>query len=336
MKSLSRVLISIEKDDLITTIYLSLRFRMFLKNNRGFAIVQVMILAGVIGGFSYIAMKYASESRKDSAKLQFATDISMATSAINDILADETVCLNTFKPTTTPLNIAGKYPVNIPDANSKLVIKSYSIAVDSTMAQSKLTITFQNKAILQNGNSPNDVSRQIKIFAAGVDYPNMTSCRSVGVAKLDIWSRQIDSPNIYYTLGNIGIGTSAPTVALDVVGESKIAIGYAIVAKSYAYTSDKRLKNNIEQIKNPLEKVLSLRGVTFDWRSNNKRDFGLIAQEVQKQIPEIVSYNPNEDMLAVEYSKVIPFLIEALKFQQTELNELQNDISILRKDRFKK
>lgn len=303
---------------------------MLLKNNRGFAIMQVMILACIVGVFAFMGMKYTSESRKASAQLQFKADIDLEMSAINEILADEAKCMATFKSTTTPPTIAGEYPLNKSFGNSKLIISGYILTPNPTIKNSLLKITFKNKEILKGSNGSASFFKRINIYVTGSTYTTMTSCRSLGESS-DVWFRVNSSPNIYYDKVNVGIGNAAPKAALDVDGEANVNNPYAIIATGYNTTSDKRLKKNIEPINNPLEKILSLRGVSFDWRSNDKRDFGLIAQEVQKQIPEIVSYNSNQDRLAVEYSKIIPFLVEALKYQQSELNKLQNEINVLRK-----
>jgi type II secretory pathway pseudopilin PulG len=136
--------------------------------------------------------------------------------------------------------------------------------------------------------------------------------------------------------GNVGIGTYTPTKKLDVVGD--INASGIIYTTSLQYTSDKKLKKNIVQIDDALEKINSLRGVHFDWRENNKHDVGFVAQEVKKQIPEIVKYDPARDILTVDYAKIVPFLVEAikkqqeaLKYQEKEIKELKNEIHKLQR-----
>jgi hypothetical protein len=110
-----------------------------------------------------------------------------------------------------------------------------------------------------------------------------------------------------------------------------------------AYSSDRRLKENIKPIENSLEKLLQLTGVTYDWKdcvdelgftpTIRKNDAGLIAQEVQAVLPQAVAPAPfdqewdndsgvnksksGEDYLTVQYEKLVPLLVEAIK----ELNE---------------
>jgi hypothetical protein len=110
-------------------------------------------------------------------------------------------------------------------------------------------------------------------------------------------------------------------------------------------TSDKRLKDNVKNIDNALNKVMALNGVTFDWNDiaveygwsprikNN--DIGVIAQEVQAVLPQAIDFAPfdrdenhqsksGENYLTVQYEKIVPLLIEAIKELKAEIDELKN------------
>jgi hypothetical protein len=93
-------------------------------------------------------------------------------------------------------------------------------------------------------------------------------------------------------------------------------------------SSDKNLKTNITPIENALDKVLSLEGVEFDFISGvncgylKKHQIGLIAQDVKKVIPEVVGKN-NDGTLGVSYQHLVAVLIEAIKEQQKEIEELK-------------
>lgn len=91
-------------------------------------------------------------------------------------------------------------------------------------------------------------------------------------------------------------------------------------------SSDERLKDNIQPIESPLEKIFQINGVSFDW--NNKqdlysgRDVGVIAQEIESVLPEIVQTRES-GMKAVRYEKIVALLIEAIKEQQLQIDELK-------------
>lgn len=123
-----------------------------------------------------------------------------------------------------------------------------------------------------------------------------------------------------------------------------------------AYSSDKRLKENFKHIENPLEKIQKLNGYTFDWNKKSeelgftpqhkKNDVGLIAQEVQEVLPQAAVLAPfdrktdengetisksGENYLTIQYERLVPLLIEAIKEQQEQINILKEEINNLKK-----
>jgi hypothetical protein len=107
---------------------------------------------------------------------------------------------------------------------------------------------------------------------------------------------------------------------------------YGSITANY---SDIRLKKNISIIKNPIEKLLGIHGVHFEWvpnkEANNERDYkdvGLIAQEVQKVLPEAIRPFPN-GYLSVNYDGVVALLVETVKQQQILINNLTQRIENL-------
>ena len=105
-----------------------------------------------------------------------------------------------------------------------------------------------------------------------------------------------------------------------------------ITAYSSSITSDERLKTNIKDTKYGLEDVLKMRGVEFNWKEklNGKHDIGFIAQEVKEIVPELVSevdgLNGEDSHLAVDYTKVVPILVESIKELKKELDGIRNSL----------
>ena len=123
---------------------------------------------------------------------------------------------------------------------------------------------------------------------------------------------------------------------------------WASIGDVYAYFSDERLKKKVGKIENALEKIMSLNGFKYVNNDIAKKygytsddvQIGISAQEVQKILPEIVSIAPfdlkegedntsksGEDYLTVNYAKLIPVLIEAMKEQQEEIEKLKKIIN---------
>ena len=90
--------------------------------------------------------------------------------------------------------------------------------------------------------------------------------------------------------------------------------------------SDIRLKQNIHTITNPIEKVSALRGVNFEFIKDGKKQIGVIAQETEKIIPEVIGECP-DGYKTVQYGNIVGLLIEAIKEQQKQIDELKEKIN---------
>jgi hypothetical protein len=102
-----------------------------------------------------------------------------------------------------------------------------------------------------------------------------------------------------------------------------------ITASSYNSTSSKRFKKKIKNLKNGLNLVTSLRPVTFDWKKKEKKDdIGLIAEEVYKVIPSVVKLDEDNLPCAIDYSKLTPILIQAVKELYAEIHALKSKIKL--------
>lgn len=100
-------------------------------------------------------------------------------------------------------------------------------------------------------------------------------------------------------------------------------------ARDFNSSSDRNLKENIQVIQNPIEKIQSIQGVSFDWKEVKQSSLGVIAQDVEKVLPELV--NGCNGKKAVNYNGLIGVLIEAVKTQQEQINTLRQEIEDLKK-----
>jgi len=108
-----------------------------------------------------------------------------------------------------------------------------------------------------------------------------------------------------------------------------------VIAFSSTVSSDKKLKTNIENINYGLSDVLKLNGRQFDWKRKDRgHDIGFIAQEVEEVIPELVKevdgLNGEDSFKTVDYAKTTAVLVEAIKEQQKQIEDLKSEIQELR------
>lgn len=99
-----------------------------------------------------------------------------------------------------------------------------------------------------------------------------------------------------------------------------------VIAASTTVSSDETLKKDILTYKDALKTISELKGVSFSWKSNDKKSGGVIAQDVQKVLPELIGtkkpLNGGEETLTVDYNGLIGVLIEAVKELSDKLNKL--------------
>ena len=150
-----------------------------------------------------------------------------------------------------------------------------------------------------------------------------------------IFGTNASSTNV--TLSQKGTGSAADKGTITLVGcnDGGLTCDGDIIAFS---SSDRRLKDNIKSIENPLEKVKTIGGYTYTWNElggahsihgSGDTDVGVIAQEVEKIIPEAVT-DRDTGYKAVQYDKLIPLLVECVKEQQDMIEKLRNDINVLK------
>ena len=149
---------------------------------------------------------------------------------------------------------------------------------------------------------------------------------SGGSIRLPSGTTSILNATASYQVGSLGVGTAATGTAGEIRATNNIT-GY--------YSSDKRLKENVHTIRNALDKVDQIRGVSFEWTDDyieshgglddyfvRKNDIGVIAQEIEVVLPEIVATR-EDGYKAVRYEMIVPLLIQAIK-------ELKEEIAILK------
>ena len=120
-------------------------------------------------------------------------------------------------------------------------------------------------------------------------------------------------------------GTTAAATQLFVRSGGSVGVRLDTGAGSWTSASDERLKNISGNIENATKKLNTLRAVNFTWKSDkeNTNNLGLIAQDVIKVFPELVSESSQDGMYGVRYQDLIPVLVKAIQEQQAQIEELK-------------
>ena len=134
--------------------------------------------------------------------------------------------------------------------------------------------------------------------------------------------------NLWYVLRGCDIGSASwcqyggywPLVIN--LENNNAEFGGTVSATAFYYRSDQSLKTNIKPFDKSLQKILNLEPVYFDYKENNQHSFGFIAQDVEKQFPELVTTDSLTGLKSLDYSRLTAPLVMAIKEQQEQINTL--------------
>jgi hypothetical protein len=116
---------------------------------------------------------------------------------------------------------------------------------------------------------------------------------------------------------------STTTTSGTLVVTGGVGVSGQLTAATIVETSSIAFKENINTIDNALESIMQLVGVTYDRKDNKEHEAGLIAEDVNKVLPDLVSKDANGDPHGIKYSKLTAYLIEAVKSLKLELDKVK-------------
>ena len=162
-----------------------------------------------------------------------------------------------------------------------------------------------------------DTDDQIDFKVGGTDRIKITIGSPNGFAPVtnhdvDLGTTSSAFRDLY--IRSIGCGVNASGTQGEIIAQTKVT------SAAFFYSSDAALKEDIQTIENPLEKVQQLRGVSYKWKDTGRKDIGLVANEVQKVLPELVADGEHKTM---DYGHMIGRLVEAIKEHQKEIEALK-------------
>lgn len=250
------------------------------------------------------------------------------------VLRDGSGNINTAGITATTITATGAIAANSGSITTNqttfnlvtATATTVNIASAATTIQSGYTGTASSTNNISTGSVASGSTKTLNIGTSGVSGSTTT---------ITIGSSVTGSTNTTAIYGGLGVGTTADTTNGSVRAAGTITSNY----------SDERLKTNIQVISNALEKVCSLRGVTYTANTlaesygytNKEIQVGVLSQDLEKVLPEVVKPAPfdrifiegveisksGQEYKTVHYERIVPLLIEAIKELNSQIKELK-------------
>ena len=230
-------------------------------------------------------------------------------------------------------------------ASGVITASSFSGNFDNTGGNGQINVDNINAGIITAQFYYGDGSNLTNILT-GVGLATATQYIGGGATTLEFRGTAIESVTLNATTG-VGTITISGGVSVNDVGgpnqvlyknAANIATGSVnltfngtnlVCGGTVTANSDESLKTNIKIIENALDKVVGLRGVEFDYKETGEHSIGLIAQEVEQVLPDLV-FESEDGIKSVAYQNVVAVLIEAVKEQQVQIDALKSEIRSLK------
>ena len=314
-----------------------------------------VVWAAPSGGGSQVSVGTEAPTSPSQGDLWYHTDIGRTFVYYQDGTSNQWVDASPFYDSAEPVLTPGKTSQSFTATEGQTTFTfSYEVGYIEVylngvrLSSSEYTASNGATVILSTGASAGDIVDIVEFIVGIGDTGSGGPLENI---------ENNTTANTYYPLFAVGVGTTTPyitttsnyfeftpnTGTLDVnnltTGNS-IVVGSAvtitsggitasgiITATDFNSTSDITLKTNIKPIDNPIDKVLQINGVSFDWKETQRSSAGVIAQDVEKVLPQLVN---GEDTKTVNYNGLIGVLIEAVKEQQEQINTLKEEITKLK------
>lgn len=248
----------------------------------------------------------------------------------------------------TAAGVGGNFSIGTGSANT--VIKFHTGGLQTTNERARIDATgivSQGSVGVDRANVNAGALSPGLLLGPSSTGEGISSQRTTGANQngIDFYTASTNRMAIANT-GNVGIGTTAPgsklTVAGDVSPNVDAGSNLGTLAKRWSniyaangtiQTSDRRLKTNIKNLNYGLKEVMALQPVSYNWNKtpNTDNKIGLIAQDVRALVPEVVKGDEAKENLGMNYAELVPVLINAIKEQQKQIDDLKATVAKLQK-----
>lgn len=360
---------------------------MKLKKQSGFSLVEVLIVAGLLGGLALVIANINTDMSRTIRRAESTSEIVNIHSAISQILLAGRGCVNTLagQNVTATFNINAIRSQTDPPYDVFTVGESYGqdraqinyirVAPDGPLTQSTptertgnitVTVGYERISNAQMG-TPYTIDREINLQVITNNAGVLQECFSAEYNAIET-ARQLACEAIegtydpitgdcalipYQNFGTIGNRTNAAIsenyirqlFAVEVGNLLRVGPGAVDTTKSFVVNvptthnadvtltgatsllmpSDYRLKKNITPLKDTLSVIDRLKLVSFDWKSTSDKDIGVIAQDLQRHYPELVTTTADGSHLLVKYPQLSVIALQGVKELSLRNKQLEKD-----------
>lgn len=299
----------------------------------GSTFIPIMIAVAALAATGVVMMKRYQDNIKSAETIEIKNEYETILNDIKSILSDPESCKATFLD-WIPNDYLKRNQVSIYDKSSGLAVEKYRSNINTNIAPSygisKVKIS---SVVMGDRNDPtvgfstdpvdgysnvlitfyfndkrfgsNELEKKIrlKVRLNNSTDKKVVACSTAGDSDLD--------------------GVYLPLTGGKMTGNITMADGFQI-----QFLSDKRMKSHILDVSPSLQKIIMTNPVSYTWRRNGNRAYGVLAQEFKIVFPELV-YETSADNLAVDYIQLTPILVKGLQELKTENEELKKEIGKL-------
>lgn len=303
--------------------------------NKGFTLIEVLVIAGLAGFLALGSMSVVTSMMNIYKRMQAYQSLEITHLDIMTLLVNRGACTGTLggigslasDPVITQIVDAAGTPRyqtgQVYDREFRIMrMQVQGFTPPATYPGAGSFNLLINYGFVSDAVKPSEVTRRITMVGNFSSPSVMINC----------WSDKAGDYDDLY------INTSGPPETkngnLTILGALDVrkngAIGGNIITEEYFQTSDRRFKSDIKTIEDALQTLEKFRGVEFNWKDRNKKDWGFIAQEVEKVAPFLVNTDESTGYKSVNYSAIIALSVEAIKELDQKNHKIEKDFGKLK------
>lgn len=330
-----------------------------MNRQSGFTLIEIMVAGALLAGLALAGAKLMETQTKSMKTVEVRSEYNAVITDIRSLLAVQETCTATFLGLSPNAGATVPQHIRVSTPSNPTVITRYQANPDwrAGNAYGNGAVRILSYRLV----APDPGDPQVPGIPAAAPTPPATTKtgaanlimrfhfgegRTVGAETIE---RRI---RINYEIthpGNTIVKcTSAGSVGLDaryvwtvggsngeMTGDLTMRNSSRIILQAGSelhMQSDRRLKSQITPIKESLAKLRKIRPVSYNWNETGSKDYGVIAQDLQKIFPDLVHTHGPEKVLTVNYLKLTPFLLQGLQEMDKENQELKNMVNQMQED----